>query len=398
MASSFKLRHFSNPSILRNINRTLLVAFLDPHRAFLAQRGFDLVNSDEFDYDALVAILMSPDEDTPDTLLDALFFVDEMSLPDCHEDLLTEAYAEDIDLPESDGITTADLAVRLWLTDSNILERMHAERFLVKPKSFQYFLSTFTRLPDLHHPAEAVLQALQEELNDWFETKKRGRGTRVFPFAREDGFWFLVRHGEPYKREGTLENGESSSVYYRPEKFDVLMYNPQIGELAIHAGTKGEKQAYCRSFGKHLFGSDAFFDIESVEGKFTLEPIIADWRNCVACEDVEGLDEVRLTELQFRHNAMQYHVEVHKADDVFAAMDDIERAVPAGATLLRASFKVKFTGALRPRTVVIRPPNVTIFDRESDSDLLNRWMTERGFIRLEASEDDAEPDAVLAVS
>ncbi|HEX7010505.1 MAG TPA: hypothetical protein VF184_11015, partial [Phycisphaeraceae bacterium] len=87
-----------------------------------------------------------------------------------------------------------------------------------------------------------------------------------------------------------------------------------------------------------------------------------------------------------------------KADDVFAAMDDIDRVVPAGATLLRASFKVKFSGALRPRTVVIRPPNVTIFDRESDSDLLNRWMIERGFIRMEASRDDAESDAVLAIS
>lgn len=398
MASNFKLRHFSSPSILRSINRTLLVAFLEPHRAFLAQRGFELIDADGFDYEALVAIFMSPDEQTPDALLDALFFVDEMSLPECYDDLVTEACAEGVDLPDPDQLAPADVAVRLWLANPDSLERLHAERFLVKPKSFQHFLSTAGHLPDLQHPAEAVLQALQEDLNDWFETKKRGRGTRVFPFAREDGFWFLVRHGEPYKREGTLENGEPSSVYYRPEKFDVLIYNPQIGELAIHAGTKGEKQVYCRSFGKHLFGSEAFFDVESVDGKFTLDPIIADWRNCVACEDVEGIDEVRLTELQFRHNAMQYHVEVQKADDVFAAMDDIDRAVPAGATLLRASFKVKFSGALRPRTVVIRPPNVTIFDRESDSDLLNRWMIKRGFIRMEASRDDAESDAVLAVS
>jgi len=43
--------------------------------------------------------------------------------------------------------------------------------------------------------------------------------------------WFLVRHGEPFTRESIVKDGESSSVYYRPEKYDVLVYNPETGEI-----------------------------------------------------------------------------------------------------------------------------------------------------------------------
>jgi len=277
------------------------------------------------------------------------------------------------------------------------LERLHAERYLVRPRSFESCLSTGTVLPDLHHPADAVLQALEDDLNDWFDTHKRGRGTRVFPFVKEDGVWFLIRHGEPFKREGTIENGESSSVFYRPEKFDVLIYNPALGELAIHAGTKGEKKAYCKYLGKHLFGSETFFAFEGVDGKYSLEPIRTDGAACLVCRDIERIDGVQLAELQFRHSGHLYHVEIHKADDVFAALDSIARQIPPSAVLLRASFKVSFTGTVRPRTVVIRPPNLTMYDRESDSALLERWMIARGFIRTgEVSVGDESGAAVVA--
>jgi len=398
MASNFKLRHFSSPSTLKAIHRPLLLEFLAPHRDFLAGRGLTLDDGGALDYDALASSLMSPDENTPDALLDALFFVDEMSLPAYFDDLMEEARLAGVDLGPDGRLTPADLAVRVWLHDPDVLERLHAERFLVKPKSFQSFLSVSERLPDVQYQAKAMLESLQDDLNDWFDTHKRGRGTRVFPFVREDGVWFLVRHGQPYKREGTIENGESSSVYYRPEKFDVLLYNPELGELAIHASTKGEKTTYCQLLGKHVFNNEAFFDIEGVSGKFTLRPILEDGRDCVAVSDIEGIDKIRLSELQFRHDAEQYHVEVHKADDVFTALEEIGRTVPPGARLLKAGFKVKFRNAVRPRTVVIRPPNVTIFDRESDAELLNLWMTRRRFIQVKRAARDAETDSVVDVA
>jgi hypothetical protein len=104
-----------------------------------------------------------------------------------------------------------------------------------------------------------------------------------------------------------------------------------------------------------------------------------------------------LTELQFRHDSQQYHVEIQRADDVFTALEDANRMIPPTAVLLRAGFKVKFANAVRPRTVVIRPPNITIFDRESDAEVLDLWFRNRGFIQLGASGQDADADAVLEV-
>lgn len=398
MASSYRLKRFTNPTTLKSIAQPLLIQFLQPHAIYLTGQGMDLTPGDNFAYDHLTSILAEPNDHTPEEMLDAFFFVDEVSLPAYFDDLCDLATELGIDLNGAGEETSADLAVRVWLIDPHRIERLHAERFLTKAKSFEYFLSSGTSLPDLYQPADAVLQAIQDDLNDWFETKKRGRGTRVFPFIRNEGVWFLVRHGEPYKREGTITNGESSSIFFRPEKFDVLIYNPQLGEMAIHAGTKGEKQAYCKVFGKHLFDNEAFFCLEGDDGKFTLAPIVEDGRACLACTDVDGIEEVQLCEIQFRHHSHQYHVEVHKADDVFSALEDINRIIPASARLLRASFKIKFQNAVRPRTVVIRPPNITIFDRESDAELLTVWMIKRGFILQDLEQTHVESDAALEVS
>lgn len=87
---------------------------------------------------------------------------------------------------------------------------------------------------------------------------------------KDDGVWFLVRHGEPFKREESIDGSQASSIYYRPLRYDVLVYVPQIGELRIHACSKGEKQLYRDQLGKHLFG-DA--DIFTGTEKYTLEPL-----------------------------------------------------------------------------------------------------------------------------
>lgn len=48
---------------------------------------------------------------------------------------------------------------------------------------------------------------------------------------KPDFVWFLVRHGEAFTRESIIKDGESSSVYYSPEKYDLLVYNPETGEI-----------------------------------------------------------------------------------------------------------------------------------------------------------------------
>ena len=67
-------------------------------------------------------------------------------------------------------------------------------------------------LPKFKCPSEAQLEALACDLDKWFEGKKRGRGSRVIACERPDGIWFLVRHGEPLKREESIDGLETSST------------------------------------------------------------------------------------------------------------------------------------------------------------------------------------------
>jgi hypothetical protein len=67
--------------------------------------------------------------------------------------------------------------------------------------------------------------ALEESLNEFFHLHRKDRGVRVFVFMRDDGIWFLIRHGLPMKREAAItDQGESKGVLFRPEIYDVLTF------------------------------------------------------------------------------------------------------------------------------------------------------------------------------
>lgn len=397
MATSFKLRNFSNPAILKAIAKPLLTQFLQRYDVFFAGRQLSLAPQQEIDYERLASILMSPGEDTPPELLDALFFIDEMSLPQCYDDLLNKLPSIEIPASSLSEPTTADLAVLIWLKSPGTLETMHAEQFMVHAKKYDLFLPTIPVIPPMVELTETVINAIEHDLNEWFETQKRGRGTKVFVFRRDGLVWFLIRHGEPYKRQGTLKNAESSSIFFRPEKFDVLVYDPQLAEFSIHTDTKGEKKAYCKFVGKHLFGSGALFNVDNCGDKYTLEPLRTEGPDSLVCTDVEGIESVRLSEVQFRHDSSASHLEIHRSGNVFEALDAQGRCIPEDVRLIRASFKVLFTNADRPRTVSVRPPNSAIFDRESDREVVSEWLTLRGFSTVHKEVKNGEAKPVLEV-
>lgn len=58
------------------------------------------------------------------------------------------------------------------------------------------------------------------------------------------------------RREESLEENDIGSVFYRPLKYDVLMFNGATGELSIHADSSVQKAIYCRMVGKYFFGNE----------------------------------------------------------------------------------------------------------------------------------------------
>ena len=401
MATSLQPKRLCNPAILKKIDFPLLTKLLEPFRAYLEGRSLLWTEIEaEFDYPTLAIALADPTEETPEELMDAIYFIDVMADDDLFDRIHAEAVESGVDLGTSNELTPADLAVRVWLADRNILERVHAEQYLTRPKKFQSYFADHLDVPDLQYPSDPTLKGLETDLNEWFDTHKKGRGTRVFPFFREDGVWFMVRHGQRMKREGTMEpNGGSGSKYYRPETFDVLIYYPEQRELTIHTQTKGETQAYCKHIGKHLFGDAGLFDFENAKPKYTLKPLIDQGPEVLACRKGEGVQAVRMVELQFIHDFEQRYVECHRGDDVFAAMAAKNRGIPEDAQLVRVSFKVLFEGAIKWRTVTLCMPNIASFDRESDAQTIHAWLAKRGFLcMIEPEAADARPAEAVAVS
>ena len=278
--ATFTLRRFSCPETLKAIAAKRLLAFLKPHQSFLLSRGVTLPQSatdGELDHEELARVFMTPDCNTPKELIDALYFVDEMATPEGMDALLAEAKQQELKLAPGSDHSPADIAVQIWLLNSDILERKHAEHYLAKVRSFESYQMDHFKRPAFKRPSDKQLDALASDLDDWFEEKKRGRGSRIFMCEKDDGVWFLVRHGDPFKREESIDGGSASSIYYRPLKPDVLVYSPQIGELRINARSKGEKELYRSKFGKHVFGDENIFPGTE---KYTLDPLREPGRGC----------------------------------------------------------------------------------------------------------------------
>jgi len=241
--ATYNLRRFAHADGLKAIAREHLLALLKPHKSYFDDRGLTLPPpsaSDGIDYDQLVNVLMNPDTDTPKGLLDALYFVHEMATPEAMDVLLQEAENNGISLDGNPDPTAADVAVQVYLQDKDLLERKHAEQYLLKPRSFEYFQTDTHPIPKFKQPTAKALVALEKDLDDWFEKKKRGRGSKVFVYPKKDSVWFLVRHGDPLRREGSLDGGQASSVFYRPEKYDVLVYEPTIGDSNARLWKRGK--------------------------------------------------------------------------------------------------------------------------------------------------------------
>lgn len=377
--STFNPHRFVQPDTLKAISPSRLLNFLQPFHEYLEKRGmiFPEKTSKQIDIQRLAAILVNPDDRVPEEMVDALYFVHEMATPDCMNRLLNAAKEKGFKLEHDPESSPADVAVQLWLVDRDLLENQHALGMITKPRSFMYYCGSYGEEGKFSTPSHETILALESGMDDWFNEHRRGRGSKVFHFDLGKKINFLVCHGMPFKREGSLKDGQSTSVYFRPEKHDVLVYDRELDELCINAGTKGEREMYLEQFGLHLFGDAGYFPGEE---KYTLAPLKRDGSATIVCSDVRGLDWIRLKEISIYWGGEYKEIEIRKATDLFSALEARKTVLNSNARLINAAFEVKFSNSKRPRSVIIRPSNRAQFMRDDDSGIIEEWLTKRGFI------------------
>jgi hypothetical protein len=388
--STLNPRRFASVGTLKKVHINYLVDLLEQTGGDFVSSRVELVRDDDaFDYKGLSALLLTPQDGFPVPLADALHHINEMATPEGMDKLLEAADDHDMELDLGDEPTPADVALQIWLLDSDVLEEVHAEQYrTMRARSFECSIGKVKGPTAFTPPSTAVREAVEAALDNWFVKKKRGRHSRVFVFPKDDKVWFLVRHGEPMDRRGIIKEGESTISFVRPEKYDVVIYDAQRDELRINAASKGEKALYILEFGRHLFGDKDYFE---ANGKYSLEPLRELGEDSLACEDIPGMDWVRLKEIHYWRGGSEKEIEIRKAQDYFAALTKNNRTMPPKAPIFRAKFEVKFTNGKNTRTVAVTTPNRAQYTRDEDSVAVELWLERRGFSLNGAVDDLEEP-------
>lgn len=383
-------RRFFGPESLKTISSANLIALLLDYKEYLAGRGLQIPppEASEIDHEALIEILMNPDAGTPRQMLECFYRVQGTSTPEIMVELLDEL-PPGLLAPGSE-LSPADVAAQLWLKDRERLERKHSEQYLVRPKSFVSYQGGQGAL-DAAPPVTAEAKCrMEEEIDDWNVAHKRTRGCRVFAHSRDSEVWCLIRRSDPFRREGTLEDGKSSGVYYYPEKFDIVIYSPGLDTLQVSSGPKGQQQLYREVFGKHLFGVADYFGFA---GRYSLDPLRergADVLNC----SIPGIQWIRLTQVEvFKGNQLTIR---YSHEDLASVLGDELAVVLASGFITKASFAVKFVDARTPRAVSIWQSGRASYTRDEDRLFVEAWMKAEGILAAGPEIADEEAEAVLA--
>jgi hypothetical protein len=321
----------------------------------------------------------------PSYLVDSLYTIHEMSDHNGMDSILDAFEDREDELDIGDEHEPADVAVQAWLADREQLDALHNQHYLTRPRSFLYF-GCDGASGEFMPPSEEQLRALETRLDDWYARKKRGRGCRVFAYPKDGECWFLVRHGLPCRREGAVVDGESTSVFYRPQKHDVVVYDSVAGELRMNCCGVRELEEFRKGFGLYLFGNEDRFPGQA---KYTLRPLVEDGRDSVTCSDIDGIDEVTLREVEVLYRGRPWQKITRKSDDVFALVEAERFRWPTNMECLtKAGFEVKFSDSNKTRRISLFPPNKAQYTRDEDSELVEQWLRARRFLDEEQSDEE----------
>ncbi len=394
MAQRPNLKSFARPDILKKMDVANLVELLTLYRDYFEALGCPLppVEGGEPDYRKLSLVLLSSDEETPAELIEALYVIADLGIEERFDDLLEIAVLNGIDTGDA-GITPIDLALRLWLKVPQALERLVRDELFQKRLKFEHFLAQadVTVIPVRDLPVD--VSALEAELDSWYQEHGRGPGCTISRADSETEARFLIEHGRPCKRERNRKGRESSLLYYRPEKIDIVVYDEAANEFRVHADGIREMRMYLRAFGKHLFGREDQFTYRE---KYTLEPLKLRGRDALNCHAIEGLEVIRLREIQYAWDGAFKEVEVHRASDLFLAFALRNVAIPQEAFVRKAVFDVKLTGIKKPEKVTITLPSTATLGHGPAAALIEQLLREQGFILLGVRADDEEAEPVMA--
>lgn len=382
------LRRFTSVKSLRSLGRPLLKRFFDRFETQLAQSKAKLPQDsleDDGYFNELAKLFFAPKE-LPRELTEVLESVIELA-DDRGALALTEAAkVKQLSIEWEKLSSNLDIVMQVWLVDAPLVIEKHNEHRLLATTSFLYWGSKAAggnRLP-FSSPTAATVELIRKAVDAWCTEHHRGENTTLITPHNLDGeWWFLIQHGGTMSRLAEAKGDrKTETLFYRPGKDDVVVYNIERDELRIHTGTNRERELYRQEFGLRLRGDPDHF---SQRKNFDLESLRTDVGMALNPEGLEDIKRIVLQELEVSFGGEFDNRVIWKSDDIVASAarrstdGKVIRAVPNVGRLVRAVFEVEFESSKKPRRVALRPPDQLNVARQGDLKAVQKWLSARGF-------------------
>ena len=381
MAGS-NLRKFKNPEVLRKFSFQRLLEMVGRYKGYFDRMQFQVEGATEetFDYDRLAEILSNQMfVGEYEELFNGFALVGATSM-ECFNDVLRtfisrSSYAGEL----TDTMSTADMALLVYLHDPEELSVLETDYAALKKKSFAMRATRRDIRNLVITPAQ--IRDFEEGMNLIFQSKNYGNTARVTLTENDSReLVLLVRHGDSYRRQGIVMNGrKSKTIGFQPESYNTLSINRDTGELRLGIPTspKWMEDAYCRQLGKSLFDD---YDAFSAPRINDLDKIRELGRNILVYHGAAEVKSISLLSVKAFLSGSDGMSAILEADDgdLFRDMERHHFKLSSMGRIIRAKFLVKIGRS--ERTIILDASNRSGYDYDDFGMVVDEWLRQVGVI------------------
>ncbi len=397
MAGS-NLRKFKNPEVLRKFSFQRLLEMVGRYKGYFDRMQFQIEGATEetFDYDRLAEILSNQMfVGEYEELFNSFALVGATSM-ECFNDILRtfisrSSYAGEL----TDTMSTADMALLVYLHDPEELSVLETDYAALKKKSFAMRATRRDIRNLVITPAQ--IRDFEEGMNLIFQSKNYGNTARVTLTENDSReLVLLVRHGDSYRRQGIVMNGrKSKTIGFQPESYNTLSINRDTGELRLGIPTspKWMEDAYCRQLGKSLFND---YDAFSAPRINDLDKIRELGRNILVYHGAAEVKSISLLSIKAFLSGDSGMCAILEADngDLFRDMERHHFKLSSMGRIIRAKFLVKIGRS--ERTIILDASNRSGYDYDDFGMVVDEWLRQVGVIHTLMQNDEAIHVELLA--
>ena len=368
------------------------------YKGYFDRMQFQIEGATEenFDYDRLAEILSNQMfVGEYEELFNGFALVGATSM-ECFNDILRtfisrSSYAGEL----TDTMSTADMALLVYLHDPEELSVLETDYAALKKKSFAMRATRRDIRNLVITPAQ--IRDFEEGMNLIFQSKNYGNTARVTLTENDSReLVLLVRHGDSYRRQGIVMNGrKSKTIGFQPESYNTLSINRDTGELRLGIPTspKWMEDAYCRQLGKSLFND---YDAFSAPRINDLDKIRELGRNILVYHGAAEVKSIFLLSIKAFLSGDSGMCAILEADngDLFRDMERHHFKLSSMGRIIRAKFLVKIGRS--ERTIILDASNRSGYDYDDFGMVVDEWLRQVGVIHTLMQNDEAIHVELLA--